>query len=385
MPKLSSEEKPVLIVSPDFPPRKGGVSDHTYFLALNLCDKYNVRVLTSKDCLEVDEFQVHPSVADWHDIDELYNTILYLSKKCRVIWQYVPHMYGRGGVNKAVPEVVEMLAETRTRQMMIAHEIFAPMNWAPNRALYAMSQRSQWKKMTRHMERIGVSSQAWIDQGWGMNSRNEDAYEFCPSPSAVPVVDVEKKHAENWKVDHGLSATTKLIGFFGDPGPGKQFDWVIDTWIDAQDNSFEVALVCIGREPDYQPDSVLSPLFIPTGYIAKEDVSRALQAIDVMALPFESGVSEKRSSFAAALQHGCPIVTVQGENTSEQLQNSEAFWGVESESSDDFSDHVIKLLKDEKSQKILTEKAKKYYESHLSWDFVTQKVDYWIKNPQKVR
>lgn len=385
MEKISHEEKPVLIVSPDFPPRKGGLSDHSFFLAQSLSQNFNVRVLTSKDCEEVDDFQVFPAVYNWHDTDELYNQIIYLSKKCRVIWQYVPHMYGHGGVNKEVAEVVEMLAETRTRQFMIAHEIFAPMGWLPNRAMYALSQRSQWKRISRHMERIGVSSQAWIDQRWGMSRDNQDAYEFCPSPSNIPLYQVDKDHRRNWREDHGLSPEARIIGFFGDPGPGKQFDWVVDAWIDAQDNTEEVALVCIGNEPDFEPDAGMKPLYIPTGYISPSEVSRALQAVDVMALPFESGVSEKRGSFTGSLQHGVPVVTIQGENTSEQLRNSEAFWASEAGDRDGFNDLVAKLLSDDEAQRKLKKQAVEAYDQHFSWQMVSQKIEYWIKHPRKIR
>lgn len=385
MEKISQEEKPVLIVSPDFPPRKGGVSDHTFRLAMALKDKFRVRVLTSKHCDEVDDFQVFPAVYDWHETEELYNQILYLSKKCRVIWQYVPHMYGRGGVNKEIAEVVEMLSETRTRQMMIAHEIFAPMNWLPNRAMYALSQRSQWKRISRHMERIGVSTQAWIDRGWGVTRNNQDAYEFCPSPSGIPFVEVEKNHKDNWKTDHGLSPDAIVIGFFGIPGPGKQFDWVVDAWIDAQDSSKEVALVCIGKEPDFEPDSSLKPLYVPTGYLDPKDVSRALQVVDVMALPFEAGVSEKRTSFTGSLQHGIPVVTIHGEETSDQLRQSEAFISGEAGDRDEFCDLVSNLVQDDSKREALRPLASSHYENNFSWDIVAGKVEYWIKHPRKVR
>lgn len=382
MQKISTEEKPVLIVSPDFPPRKGGVSDHTQMLAMHLKDTLNIKVLTSKGCEESDQFQVYPAVYDWHDSEELFNQVLYLSKNCRVLWQYVPHMYGRGGVNRSIPEVVEWLAEKKVRQMMIAHEIFAPMAWMPNRAYYAMSQRSQWKRISRHMERIGVSTQAWIDHRWGMNRENQDAYEFCPSPSNVPLCPVDADHSRHWKMDHGISPDAKLIGFFGDPGPGKQFDWVVDAWIDSQDNSFEVALVSIGREPEYKPEAALKPFFISTGYISPEEVSRAIQAVDVMALPFESGVSEKRTTFNGALQHGCPVVTVHGDHTSSLLRSSDAFVSTDCGNRDGFSEAVCQLLRDDKRRFEIKAKAQSFYADNFTWQIVAQKIEFWIKNPR---
>lgn len=384
MQKLSSEEKPVLIVSPYFPPEKGGLSAHTYWLAMNLKDRFNIRVLTSKGQDESDDFQVFPAVEDWHDIDELYNQVLYLSKKCRVLWQYVPHMYGRGGVNKALPEVVTMLADKHVRQMMIAHEIFSPMAWIPHRAMYAMAQRNQWKKMTRHMERIGVSTQAWIDQRKGMDRSNQDAYEFCPSPSNIPLVETGADHARHWKADHGISPDALIIGFFGDKAGGKLFEWVVDAWVDAQDNGFEVAFVVIGNEPDFTPDGSMAPLYVPTGYLSPEEVSRALQAVDVMALPFVSGVSEKRGTFTGALHHGCAVVTDIGECTSEQLRQSDSFVATEVGDREGFILAVNDLLKNHEKRTALKSKASRFYADNFSWNIVADKIEHWIRNPRHI-
>ncbi len=384
MPPLPPEDKPVLIVSPYYPPEKGGLADHTYWLAMNLKDHFKVRVLTSKGQDESDDFQVFPAVYDWHDVDELFSQVLYLSKKCRVLWQYVPHMYGRGGVNRAIPQVVEMLAEAKVRQMMIAHEIFSPMGWVPNRAFYAVSQRNQWKKMTRYMERIGVSTQAWIDHRRGMNRFNQDAYEFCPSPSNIPFNEVGTRHRDEWKVDHGLTPETRIIGFFGGTGAGQLFSWVVDAWIDAQDNSFEVALVCIGPEQEYKPDSSLAPFYHSLGYLTADEVSRALQAVDIIALPFESGVSEKRTSFMAALQHGCAVVTSFGECSSDQLRASEAFVATDAGDRDAFIQAVNDLLVDNDRREQLTAKAKSFYADNFSWEIVARKIESWIRNPRLI-
>jgi glycosyltransferase involved in cell wall biosynthesis len=68
--------------------------------------------------------------------------------------------------------------------------------------------------------------------------------------------------------------------------------------------------------------------FRPLGFLPGEEVSRALQALDLLVLPFEDGVSERRSSFMVGLTHGLAVVTTVGEGTGKELAGEDFYWGV---------------------------------------------------------
>jgi glycosyltransferase involved in cell wall biosynthesis len=46
-----------------------------------------------------------------------------------------------------------------------------------------------------------------------------------------------------------------------------------------------------------------------TGHTSPKEVSANLLAADVMVMPYRDGVSFRRTTFIAALSHGCPVVT----------------------------------------------------------------------------
>jgi glycosyltransferase involved in cell wall biosynthesis len=58
---------------------------------------------------------------------------------------------------------------------------------------------------------------------------------------------------------------------------------------------------------------------IDAGRLAAEDVSRHLQAMDLHLTPFIDGVSTRRGSFMAGLQHGVPTLGTHGPLTDEIL------------------------------------------------------------------
>ena len=43
---------------------------------------------------------------DWHDVGRLHAEIRKCAPDAVLLWQYVPHMYGRGGANRRLPGLV---------------------------------------------------------------------------------------------------------------------------------------------------------------------------------------------------------------------------------------------------------------------------------------
>jgi glycosyltransferase involved in cell wall biosynthesis len=157
-----------------------------------------------------------------------------------------------------------------------------------------------------------------------------------------------------------------VLGFFGSPGAGKQFDWVLAAWRKARRAEPATALGVVGGRPeiDLAPDE--RPWFRPLGYLDLRQASEALQAFDVLGLPFVDGVSERRSSFMAGLAHGLAVVTTLGEATGTELRSSDAFEGA-SGGRDDYADRVAALLADPDRRQNLARHARRHYATRYDW------------------
>ena len=108
-------------------------------------------------------------------------------------------------------------------------------------------------------------------------------------------------------------------------------------------------------------------------------MSSALQAVDVLALPFIDGVSERRTSFMAGVSHGCAIVTTLGPNTGSSLRRAEFF--VAGAANDPVT-HIRdtgELLSDDVRKSQLGKAARLAYESQYDWPHIARVIrDRWL-------
>ena len=357
----------VLIISRMFPPMRGGLPDHTDRLAAVMSATHEVTVLTSVGVETGRGFRVRAEVGNWKDGRELEKRVGAAAGGGPVLWQYVPHMYGRGGVNLVVPGVMGRLARAGVRQVVIAHEIRAPYSWWPHRSVYALAHRLMWRKLRKSAAAIGISTASWLEriqeaEGGG------DRYFLAPSPANVEVVALGEGRREAWRGARGWEGAVCVMGFFGSVGTGKQFDWVLEAWREARRREPGTGLVVIGGKPEPELTEDERRWFCALGYVESAGVSEAIQALDLLVLPFEDGVSERRSSFMVGLAHGVAVVTTVGEGTGRDLKAGGFFRGVAvGDGRVGFAKAAADLVMDRSGRTALGARAEAQYRRVYDW------------------
>ena len=365
----------LLIVSPLFPPARGGLPDHTAHLAEALRSAgADVAVLTTRGPVADTSVPVYPDVADWQQPAEILAAIAARAGQRTVLWQYVPHMYGRGGVNLGLPRVLATLRRQRRTQLVLAHEIAAPLSLWPQRCAFALAHRWQWRRMLASADAVGISTEAWLGCAPQNSVRHRPKTFLAASPANIARRSVAADHASAWRQSVGVPATARVLAYFGTPGGAKQFDWVLAAWRQAQAPDRPVALVVIGEPPATIVPPELQALYLPLGYLPADQVSAALQGIDVLALPFVDGVSERRGSFMSGLSHGCAIVTTLGHSTGPALGRADFFRAVAEGQSDAFRQAVAALLNDQPAGRQLGERARLAYDNNYGWPRLAERL-----------
>ncbi len=310
---------------------------------------------------------------DWQDEDALFSRLDALSADTALLWQYVPHMYGRGGVAPVVPSLIRRLATVRHPcQVVTAHEIAAPWSWLPHRAYYAWAHRSQWQEIVGWADAVVTSTEAWCDDWQAKMPSHKSKFSYAASPSTIPVAPVSSASElrRAWRRQRGWDDDMLVLGWFGTASAAKQLDWVLAAQKCAQAIGRPIALILIGRAEDIAR-SQNSPLIQSTGYVDAIAVSHVLQSIDLLLLPFIDGVSERRTSFMAGLAHGTPIATTIGHNTGPTLRQADICARTPANDPAAFLKEVTELMAAPDRRRALGERGRVHYQKHFDWPIVT--------------
>jgi hypothetical protein len=314
------------IITPEYPPVMGGVSEHSRIIAqAAVGEGYEVQVWTAASGVESPNVFVRPTLGDFssaslRDVDAALDE---WPPPRRVVVQWVPHGYGRKGLNVAFSRWVRRRARAGDRIDLIVHEPYMPFfgsSWLQPPA--AAVQRLMTRTVVRCADRVWLTIPGWEPRVNGARQSSQAAPQMLPVPGTIPPVQNAPAVAALRRIL--VQGRSRLIGYFGSGG-SYPFD-VLRTAVAKLGNSeSDAAFVCIGRGSDVLATQVrLSaederlPL-VGTGALPLDQVSLHLQACDALLQPYPDGVSGRRTTTISALEHGIPVATTLGEL-------SEAYW-----------------------------------------------------------
>ena len=374
LPDTRPVQRPIVILSPLLPPMRGGLADHTWLMAKHLSETRPVAVLSSRDVYTNAPFPIRASVHDWEDVAELDLEMVATPSDALLLWQYVPHMYGRGGVNRPLIALWKRLKREGRKQVMIAHEIAAPWGRWPNQWWYAWNHRRQWRAIMGLADLIPISTEAWTEQ-W-LRSEPSIARKLLtlPSPSSIERVPVGPNHRAEWRQAQGLPPDAKVMLWWGSVSGPKQLMWVVDAWETACAQVGPVVLCIVGGNPSINLPGSLRSLTRIMGFLKPEEVSRCLQAADLVALPFSDGASERRTTLMAALGHGVAVASTAGHNTGSTLRKADFLSLSPADDALAFTESVLHLLRDNTARTEMARRGKEAHDAAYSWPVVTQKL-----------
>ena len=314
------------VITPEYPPRPGGVSDYTRTLARALGESGDVvdvwapsppRPVATSDAGVT--FHPLPDRFGLRSRQVLDQALASTDVNTVVLVQYVPHGFGMRAMNLPF---AWWLGRRRERLWLMVHEAVYP--FVPGQPLkhhvLAAATRIMLAAATARAERVFVSTPAWQPflERYG---RSKGPVEWLSIPATVPsAFDTQKVGAIRREL--ALAPAQPLIGHFGTYGapiaePLRQTvnvlrarhpDWA---WLMLGRNAATFARTLHSANDSTQ-------LFTREN-LTPEDLSNHLRALDVTLLPFPDGISTRRTSAMAALAVGSATVSTAGAST-------EALW-----------------------------------------------------------
>jgi len=303
------------IVTGEYPPTLGGVSDYSRLIALGLAAHDEVHVWApdvGQGLMQDAAVQVHPLLLGYgpRGLHALSRALPSGRGRQRILVQYVPQAFGMKGVN--VPFCAWLASVRGAEVFVMFHEVAIPWTspgrWRYNAAAAVM--RGMAALLLARADRVFFSTQAWEPTLRSLSLRWKGAT-WLPVPSNVPTRPSQDRRSTT-RARLGIEPDAQVVGHFGSYGSLNAPFLVkaLSTALGA--NRSRVALL-VGRDSDafarQFESGALRGRVVATGAVDATRVADYLLACDVLVQPYPDGVSTRRTSAMAGLALGIPVAT----------------------------------------------------------------------------
>jgi glycosyltransferase involved in cell wall biosynthesis len=343
------------IVTPEFPPDCGGVADYTSQVVEALRAR-GERVTVHAPSTLPDGFA--PAT-----LRHLDRTLEAEPAPRRILVQYVPNVMGRRGANHPFATWVARRAEVDDVRVMI-HEPYLYWRWRPDHVAIAMAQRAMARTIVRSAARLYLSTEAWRPYLRRYAPARVAAAQALSIPSAIPHVDAAQDVRDIRS--RLLGQQTRLIGHFGTYGDHIA-PLVTTAARELLTSDPSLRLVCLGRGGREFASSLRTPdartfvKIVAPDVTDAGDISRHLQACDVLLQPYPDGVTTRRTSMMAGLANACAVVTNQGPLTEPVWSATRPAELADGPNPGALAARVRALLDDDHARRDLAQRAQRVY------------------------
>ena len=358
------------MITGEYPPQAGGVSDYSRLVARGLAaagDAVHVWAPENSGTDPGDDGVTIHRLAGHFGPRALAELSRSIGRRAgaRLLVQYVPHAFGFKAMN--LPFCLWLYAHTRKNggAAVMFHEVnlgFLPGDPARYRVLDAAT-KVMAMLVARSAAQIFVAAPVW-EPLLRRYVAHDQPISWLPVPSTVAVVDDCARIAGARR--RYAPAGGPVIGHFGTrpPAIAAMLRALIPRILAANP---ALTMVLIGANGDTFRESIvrenleLSARVVATGVLSAAELSIAISSCDVMAQPYPDGVSSRRTSVMAALDHARATVTTDGLFTEPLWRQSEAVALVEADDAGAFASAVTELVADDARRRRYASTAKALY------------------------
>jgi len=342
------------LISGEYPPQPGGVSDYTRLVAHGLA-KVGDEVSLWAPPAQAPELSRPPNVCVNRLPDHFGRRGLKIlaqelkrNPSSRLLVEYVPHAFGMKAMN--LPLCLMLLSRRRSDITVMFHEVAYPIRrqqsvrhntlGAVNRVMAAM--------LAQAASRIFVAAQAWREslRRWAPAGRQ---IRWLPVPSTIPVV---RDRAGTPAVRARFAMPDSgLLGHFGSCGPlvAARLRPALGKILSIQKDA---RVLLIGRNSEtfrenfVREHRALASRVFASGTLTESDVSIHIGACDVMIQPYSGGITSRNTSALAGLAHGKATVTTSGRLSEDFWQSSGSVLLAPDEDAEALARGTIGLIED---------------------------------------
>jgi glycosyltransferase involved in cell wall biosynthesis len=311
-----------VIITGEYPPQPGGVSDYTRLLACGLAEHGDEVHIWAP---EHEGPQPEDSGVEVHRVSgpfgpaalrRLSAALDRMPRPFEILVQYVPHAFGWKAMN--VPFCVWLFRQRTEHVSVMFHEAVFPLAWSQplRHNVLGVVTRIMAALVVRSAERNFVSIPAWAPFLQRMSPRSP--VHWLPVPSNVSTV-LSEDIRDNLRRQLAPKPGTLVIGHFGTFGRLLK-PLLMSVLPPLLEDPARIGLLIGPGGPEFAAELVarfphLSGRLHCTGGLQACDVAPWLGAADLLIQPYSDGASSRRGTLMAGIALGMPIVSNQGHST----------------------------------------------------------------------
>ncbi len=281
--------------------------------------------------------------------------------------QYNPFSYGHWGLAPGL--LAELLAARRRdalrRLVLVVHEPFVAMPGL-RYTLMAAVQRRQLGTLMRLADVVLATSEAWL----AVLERVSPGTSVVVLPVGSNLPDRRAERAAA-RAALGASADSLIVSTFGMAHPQQLVGHVAAALEGTLEDGREIVFVSLGRAPDQIGLRHPRLTLVRPGPQDAGELAQLLAASDLFLAPYSDGVSTRRTTLMAALQHGLCVVTTEGSHHHLALRPPAlALVAVSDRSA--YAALSRALARDGGARARSGRAARELYERHYSWGAIAQ-------------
>jgi glycosyltransferase involved in cell wall biosynthesis len=288
-----------------------------------------------------------------------------------VLVQYNPFSYGKRGFAPWLPPTLRDLRRRtpRPRVCLIVHETYVPAeNW--RWAIMGAWQRRQLKQLLALSDVVFATIETRVRELANLGAPRP--VEYLPVGSNLP----DMRHVRTAARERlGIVTEALAIGAFGTGHPARRTNDIARAAISAAACGVEVVVLNLGAGAPPIDDVPPTVRVITPGRLDAAAVAEHLAAADMFVAPYLDGVSTRRTTVMAALQHGLPVVGTDGPLTDDLLRESrDALVLVPVADRERMDDAIQGLVLSGEDRQMRAAAARALFERCFDWPVITSKL-----------
>ena len=358
------------IIASEYPPQIGGVSSYVESVARGLgAAGHRVHIWcppAQGPRPEPTGVAVHEELGQFRpsDLRHVGRQLDAFAEPRRVLIQWVPHGYGYRSMNLPFCLWARQRARRGDCVDIMVHEPFLAFEGSWKQRAAAAVHRVMTFVLLGAARKAWVSIPSWRRSLEPFAGGRQLGFDWLPIPSPVEPID-DPRGVEFVRARYARPGG-HVVGHFGlySRLTAKPMKDVVSRLL-ARVETIDVLLMGQGsatlRQQILKADPQFASRVHASGPLSLEDLSRHLQACDVLVQPYPEGITSRRTSTMASLAHGKAIVTIEGP-ASESIWREHAAVSLVTSDPSLIAAEVARLAADERARAQLGDRARRLYE-----------------------